>query len=63
MENLNISSAQYQRNIKDTDNIAIKTTINGKILADRCARGLLLTLITLTILTSILKILTHTNKY
>ena len=31
MENLNISSAQYQRNIKDTDNIAIKTTINGKI--------------------------------
>ena len=31
MENSNISSAQYQRNIKDTDNIAIKTTINGKI--------------------------------
>jgi len=31
MENSNISSAQYQRNIKDTDNIAIKITINGKI--------------------------------
>jgi len=28
---MKINLAQYQRNIKDTDNIAIKTTINGKI--------------------------------
>ena len=28
---MKINLAQYQRNIEDTDNVAIKATINGKI--------------------------------